>query len=159
MSKYEQYYEQYVVNQVSANDLQDRMHDVMKAIFEAKPEINSIVTRGQTPSFNDGDPCYHSQDTVVGRVYDEYFEDTCRWDGGKLPTSGIEEDLSGYIIDEPLPKNQEIPEDQLKPFDLVVALEDDLERAFGTNIICAWLRNPKDPSDIKFFKTFIDCDY
>lgn len=48
-------------------------YEVIKAFIESDPNITSIGTRGYTPSFNDGDPCYHYGSPVIN----EYDEDGC----------------------------------------------------------------------------------
>lgn len=154
MSKFEQYFEQYTAVKPSREEMQHKVHDVIHSIFEANPEINSITVKGFTPGFNDGDPCYHHQFTAVGGMYGEYFSDAFN-DDGNPPTIEIEEDISDFIVD-PMLQDGDIPEGTRKAYTLVSSMQDDIEKAFSTNKICAWLRNPKDSSEVKFFTNYAE---
>lgn len=54
-------------NRVSKDFLKGKLRE----IFDALPDLTHIEMYGYTPSFNDGDPCYHRQ-YVTGKGYDEY---------------------------------------------------------------------------------------
>ncbi len=46
-------------------------HAAIREIMESDPTITSIVIKGHTPSFNDGDPCTHREEVLINGV-DEY---------------------------------------------------------------------------------------
>jgi len=44
---------------------EDTFKDFIETCFKHCPDLLAIRLRGWTPSFNDGDPCYHSEDLKV----------------------------------------------------------------------------------------------
>lgn len=55
----------------------DSMPVLFKGLFAEIPNLQKITITGYTPSFNDGDPCYHSQYQSINGVGDDddYDED------------------------------------------------------------------------------------
>lgn len=50
---------------VSSRNYQDEIESALSAIFNELDLVTMIVIQGATPSFDDGDPCTHWQNTVV----------------------------------------------------------------------------------------------
>lgn len=59
------FYAKYGVSQVREQSYKDEFQEMLEAIFAAEENIQLIVFRGHTPSFNDGDPCRHDSNIAV----------------------------------------------------------------------------------------------
>lgn len=65
----------------------DKFTSIMQECFDRAPNLQTVILEGTTPSFNDGDPCYHSRamgyildggmlyDEEDGYVIEKYIED------------------------------------------------------------------------------------
>lgn len=42
------------------------IEELFQGVFDENKGLQFVMIRGSTPSFNDGEPCYHSQETFVG---------------------------------------------------------------------------------------------
>lgn len=64
------------------------------ALFVAFPALDSVVLRGYTPGFNDGDPCYHHtcEPIVNGRDPDEYDDEDEEEGAEPVPSKLSKED-------------------------------------------------------------------
>ena len=70
MSTFEFYYRKYVETPDDTN-WREECEKVVQSIFNALPDVGFIAITGWTPSFNDGDPCTHSQTVSVGPLGDD----------------------------------------------------------------------------------------
>lgn len=51
------------------------IEELFTKIFNEHEGLNLVIIQGSTPSFNDGDVCSHSQNTLVGKVgWGKYFD-------------------------------------------------------------------------------------
>lgn len=51
------------------------IQELFQDIFNDNKGLNLVIVRGHTPSFNDGEPCTHSQETLVARnSYGKYLD-------------------------------------------------------------------------------------
>ena len=61
MSKLKLIYDRY---NVSKEEVEKEVAEVISTIFEELPEVENIYVVGTTPSFNDGEPCTHTQSSA-----------------------------------------------------------------------------------------------
>lgn len=126
----------------------------MKSIFDADPTINSILVYGYTPTFNDGDPCYHHHHHCVGQsATPKYFSveeiDHCIEQRFRLNEKGLTFD---YPSANPSAMH-------IKAGELVKALSRDLEFVFETNTSLAWIKDPSNSKGFQFFECEIEPEY
>ena len=74
-------------------DKEDEFDALISAVFRDYPFINTICAAGYTPGFNDGDPCYHSDEISVddfnyANVY-EYDDDWFYEEAGARPKASV----------------------------------------------------------------------
>lgn len=51
------------------------IQELFQDIFDDNKGLNLVIVRGHTPSFNDGEPCTHSQETLIARnSYGKYLD-------------------------------------------------------------------------------------
>ena len=88
-------------------DKNDEFDSLISAMFRDYPFINTICAAGYTPGFNDGDPCYHSDQISVddcnyAEVY-AYDEDWFYEEAGERPGEAViqkeEEKIREFVID------------------------------------------------------------
>ena len=69
------YETKYQKPKIDREALSTEINDVLSTLFRELPAVNLILMYGYTPGFNDGEPCTHSQSTVVD-AYGFYSEET-----------------------------------------------------------------------------------
>jgi hypothetical protein len=67
----------------------------LAALFDAFPALDSVVLRGYTPGFNDGDPCYHHdcEPIVNGDDPDDYDAEESKSNLSEADTKAVYEIL------------------------------------------------------------------
>ncbi len=144
-------------------ELYDRFHktrdqivqetdEVISTIFQEVPEIMNIFVAGSTPSFNDGEPCTHSQDHTLNACHHDYdsqeespelLKDLSVLNGRQYNVSNVE-----TIV---------IPEDKLKLANtLIHDLENHLYSIRGTNFMLLFTRDEKDGYEVQYEETESD---
>ena len=138
---------------------QKNINETLSFIFAEMPKLKLIRVRGWTPSFNDGDPCTHSQCVAVD-VYDpnDLFEEFFLEDENEFEdedNSSIKSLLTGerlewshYLWNDTLNKREEnkLPDDPhhaacVKAVEIVDALSDDFEFLYDTNFTVDFVRD------------------
>jgi hypothetical protein len=101
---FDDFYNEYCVPKPvdpSLPTVEDKFMAIMQACFDKALNLEEVIIVGTTPSFNDGDPCYHSSSTgykLTGKIYyDE--EDGYTW-GDPEEMQDEDEDEGGWIWDD-----------------------------------------------------------
>lgn len=84
--------------------LTEMVPHIFQEFFEKNPNINTMVIKGYTPSFNYGDPCTHSQAVLIDDEMVEFLENKYDDEGEKISfvPNNIPEDESSWDITAPL---------------------------------------------------------
>ena len=70
---FDEYYQYYVTEQRSKEQHQNEAKALIQSIFDKFSDINSIVIIGSTPSWNDGDLCFHSQELMINNFCENAY--------------------------------------------------------------------------------------
>ena len=111
------------------------LHESIGRLFGFLPALNQIIIKGYTPSFNDGDPCTHSQMDPYINGTDEYGDRDDDDSDGDEEESDKEEDSDGEADnDEAAPEPLELTnEDRELVSSEMNTLADMFESVLGTN--------------------------
>jgi hypothetical protein len=143
------------------------VNEVLSVIFAEMPKLNLIRVRGSTPSFNDGDPCTHSQ-TVAVDVYDPDSLFECMDEDDdlrKLMTGEIfswqhttwNHSSKKYV-------SNDLPKDPhhvacIKALTVVNALDGDFQIMFDTNFMLDIVRDPNSEFGFRIDREDYYCGY
>lgn len=117
------------------------------ALFSAFLDLHSISLTGGTPSFNDGDPCYHGQNDphLNGRDEWSYREDD------------EDDDEETEDEDEESPSARLSKEDFASIAHVLAGMADELEEIFTTNWKLIFRRT--EDGSVEFTHEEYDCGY
>lgn len=123
-------------------DGQEELKIVFKDIFDKHIGLKKFAYLGYTPSFNDGDPCYHSGYSGVGLFEKRTYSGGSYWTSDCEDNSELESFLSedGESCDETdgddekISVNKDCATLRQASYD-VAALEDIVELVYDTNYI------------------------
>jgi hypothetical protein len=143
------------------------VNEILSVIFAEIPRLNLMRVRGYTPSFNDGDPCTHSQIVAVD-VYDpdSLFEFMDEDDKFRKLMTGERFSWAHTSWDHATKKyvDNALPEDPhhvacIKARAVVDALEGDFEIMFDTNFTLDIVRDPNSEFGFRIDHSDYDCGY
>jgi hypothetical protein len=144
---------------------QKNVNEVLSAIFAEMPKLNLIRVQGYTPSFNDGDPCNHSQ-TVAVDVYDPdcLFESLDEDDELCSLMTGEKLDWSHCAYENGQTSRTPLPQDPhhaacIKAREVVDAMDGDFEILFDTNFTLDIVRDTESEFGFRIDLSDYDCGY
>lgn len=128
-------------------------------LFEEFSDLNVVMIQGSTPSFNDGEPCYHSQDVFTGSYWTSYSEYKYYdfTDYEYYDEFGVGEDDEGNINAEDHINNK-VPNDVLKEIKSQLNNMDDIfQDIYDTNFLITIKR--EEDGSVSVTEDEYDCGY
>lgn len=128
------------------------IEEVFTKIFKEHEGLNYVMIIGETPSFNDGEPCTHSQETYVGDIgWGEYFDyenfDDCYYE--EFEHSEVEDGIKTNINS----KCTTLKEAKAK----ISCFDEIIERVYDTNFIIKVTRSTDGSAEVDVDE--YDCGY
>lgn len=101
------------------------IEELFQGVFDENKGLQFVMIRGSTPSFNDGEPCYHSQETFLG----------CKTKYGDYDFSdySLEEDFEFEDTDEGVVHLNSSCETLDKVYSSITVYDEIIERIYDTN--------------------------
>ena len=130
----------------SVKDPEGKLRGILREVFDALPELTHIEVIGYTPSFNDGDPCYHDGNWYI------------RWMGlwsecDYFELEHVENGEASIIYDEDAKRPVDVPPKLISALDMMSQY---FEYDFGTNSVSIFARQN---GKVNFYSCDYDCGY
>lgn len=130
------------------DDENDQLKEIYSAIFKECPGVDFIFAYGYTPSFNDGDPCYYSQEICVMDWGDEMYPFGIEYhDGEEIYPEWLVDTATKFSLK--LPNSANSNHDECKvAYDLLNSASHLFQTAYGVDGWKVWIHRTDDENFI-----------